>query len=67
MNTQDLVVGKLYTDDMFPEQTFVYRGKGTLFTKEYDFDCAELGCSAGILCTEAQVLRDITPLTEVNS
>jgi hypothetical protein len=65
MNTQDLVVGKLYKDKMYSEQTFVYKGRGTLFTADYDFDCAERGPDCGIICTERQVIRDITP-AEVN-
>ena len=65
MKTQDLVIGKFYKDKMSPEKTFVYKGIGTIFTKDYDFDCAERGPVAGIMCTEKQVIKDITPV-EVN-
>ncbi len=65
MNTQDLVVGKLYKDKKFPKQTFVYKGRGTLFVEDYDFDCTVRGQADGIMCTENQVIRDITP-AEVN-
>jgi hypothetical protein len=65
MKTQDLVVGQLYKDKMFPEQTFVYKGRGTMFIEDYDFDCSVRGPANGIICNTKQVLRDITT-AEIN-
>ena len=64
MKTQDLVVGKLYKDKMFPEQTFVYLGLSTLLTY-FEFESVEFGEVAGLLFMEGRVNSDITP-AEVN-
>jgi hypothetical protein len=64
INPEDLLVGKKYKNRKFPEQTFVYMGKASTFSEDYDFDCVDRGSDDGIICTPYQVIRDITAMDE---